>query len=108
MDGRAFCNDPDVFLLRDSNIKTTFEQRKLLAKINKIFGNLLFMSDNIGEYNETQKAVYMDTLDGAKKKVVSAEYKTNEIIEINYIENDVPHNLSFNINTGEIVDGSID
>lgn len=108
LDGRAFCNDPDVFLLRDSNIKTTFEQRKLLAKINKIFGNLLFMSDNIGEYNETQKAVYMDTLDGAKKKVVSAEYKTNEIIGINYIENDVPHNLSFNINTGEIVDGSID
>ena len=108
LDGRAFCNDPDVFLLRDSNIKTTFEQRKLLAKINKIFGNLLFMSDNIGEYNEAQKAVYMDTLDGAKKKVVSAEYKTNEIIEINYIENDVPHNLSFNINTGEIVDGSID
>ena len=33
LNGRAWMNDPDVFLLRDTNIKTTFEQRKLQSKI---------------------------------------------------------------------------
>ncbi len=108
LDGRAFCNDPDVFLLRDSNIKTTMEQRKLLAKLNKIFGNLLFMSDNISEYNEQQKAVYEDTLNGAKKQVISAEYTSSEVIAIKYIENDKEYSLSFNVNNGSIIEGSID
>lgn len=108
LDGRAFCNDPDVFLLRDTNIKTTFEQRKLLAKLNKIFGNLLFMSDNIGDYNEAQTAVFKDTLDGAKKKVISAEYTAQDIIQIKYLENEKEYNLTFNIDTGAILSGSID
>ena len=108
LDGRAFCNDPDVFLLRDTNIKTSFAQRKLLAKLNKVFGNLLFMSDNIGDYNEDQMNVFKDTLDGAKKQVISSEYKTAELIEIKYIENEKEYELTFNINTGEIVSGSID
>ena len=92
----------------DSNIKTTFEQRKLLAKLNKIFGNLLFMSDNIGDYNEEQLKVFKDTLDGAKKQVINAEYKTTDLIEIKYLENETEHHLTFNINTGAIADGSID
>lgn len=54
LNGRAWMNDPDVFLLRDKNVKTDFEQRKLLAKINSVFGNQLFISDNIDEYNHTQ------------------------------------------------------
>ena len=61
LDGRAWMNDPDVFLLRDKNIKTDFEQRRLLAKINSVFGSLLFISDNIDEYSNTQLAVLKDT-----------------------------------------------
>ncbi len=80
----------------------------MLAKLNKVFGNLLFMSDNIGDYNEDQMNVFKDTLDGAKKQVISSEYKTAELIEIKYIENEKEYELTFNINTGEIVSGSID
>ena len=40
LDGRAWLNDPDVFLLRDSNIKMTFEQRKLLAQINGVIAEI--------------------------------------------------------------------
>ncbi|MDE5963802.1 MAG: alpha-galactosidase, partial [Eubacterium sp.] len=61
LDGRAWMNDPDVFLLRDKNIKTDFEQRKLLAKINSVFGSLLFISDNIDEYNNAQLKVLNET-----------------------------------------------
>lgn len=47
LDGRAFLNDPDVFLLRDNNIKMPFSQRKLIAKTASLFGNLLFVSDDV-------------------------------------------------------------
>lgn len=108
LDGRAFCNDPDVFLLRDSNIKTTMEQRKLLAKINKIFGNLLFVSDNINEYNEAQKAVFADTMSADKKKVLSASYTAPDVIAVEYEENDAIHKVTFNVDNGTIIEGSID
>lgn len=107
LDGRAFCNDPDVFLLRESNIKMTLEQRTLLTKINKIFGNLLFISDNIADYNEKQLELFENAMDGAKKQVVSAEFQSNDIIKIEYIENDKNYQVTFNVNTGEILDGSI-
>lgn len=108
LDGRAFCNDPDVFLLRDNNnIKTTMEQRTLLAKINKIFGGLLFTSDNIGEYNQEQLAVFDDTMDHCTKSVISAEFVSPNIIQIKYIENEILHDVTFNINTGEITNGEI-
>src|SRR5699024_6918480 len=47
LDGRAFMNDPDVFLLRNTNMKMNLEKRELLAKINSLFGSLLFISDNV-------------------------------------------------------------
>ncbi|MEG2721066.1 MAG: alpha-galactosidase, partial [Oscillospiraceae bacterium] len=49
---RAFLCDPDVFLIRDYNVKFTFEQRKLLAKFIKIFGGVIFTSDDVNRYNK--------------------------------------------------------
>lgn len=57
LDGRAFWNDPDVYLLRDDNIKLNWKQRFLLAQINGLFGSLLFTSDNVGTYDEEKRAV---------------------------------------------------
>lgn len=104
LDGRAWQNDPDVFLLRDSNIKMNFEQRKLLAKVNGIFGNLLFISDNVSEYTQPQKNVLNDTF--AEKDIIikSAEFSKPDIMEIKYAENGENKNLRFNIRTGEYDD----
>lgn len=74
LDGRAFCNDPDVFLLRDYNMQLNMTQRKIIAKVNKIFGNLLFISDNVDRYDAEQMAVFQDTLKTSDTKVLSAEY----------------------------------
>lgn len=52
LNGRAFWNDPDVYLLRDDNIKLSPKQRLLLAQINGLFGGLLFTSDDIGQYDQ--------------------------------------------------------
>ncbi len=58
LDGRAFRNDPDVFLLRDDNIRLSPEQRRLLATVNALFGGVLFTSDNIARYDVEKRALY--------------------------------------------------
>lgn len=100
LDNRAFLNDPDVFLLRDNNINLSFEQRKLLAKINSIFGKLLFVSDNVNDYSREQMSVFLDTIRKKDVKIISAEYIEKDIINIEYICNGEKTQLRFNSETG--------
>ena len=66
LNGRAFWNDPDVFLLRDDNIELTWEQRETLARLNAMFGGVKFTSDDVSGYKERQQAVL--------KQVLAAKY----------------------------------
>ena len=50
-----FLNDPDVFLLRDDNIKLSDEQKRALLTINSLFGSVLMTSDNIATYDDDKK-----------------------------------------------------
>jgi len=59
LDGRAFVNDPDVFLLRRDNIKLTPAEQETLLAVNALFGNLLFTSDNIKLYGEAEMIRFM-------------------------------------------------
>lgn len=104
LDGRAWLNDPDVFLLRDTNIKTTFEQRKLLAKLNSIFGNLLFISDDVAQYNGKQLTALLEAFDKKQYTVSRAEFVDKNIMEIDYSENGEAAHLKFNTATGERLD----
>ena len=54
LDGRAFLNDPDVFLLRKYNNTLTEEQKKCLAEINALMGSVLFTSDNFFDYESAE------------------------------------------------------
>lgn len=101
LDGRAWMNDPDVFLLRDKNVKTDFEQRKLLAKINSTFGSLLFNSDNIDEYNSAQLKVLNETFAQKDIKIKRAEFVHTDIMEAEYTENAMDCKLKFNAMTGK-------
>lgn len=102
LDGRAWMNDPDVFLLRDKNVKTDFEQRKLLARINSVFGSLLFISDNIDEYNSAQLKVLNETFTQKDIKIHRAEFVQKDIIDAEYTENGVDYQLQFNVMSGEL------
>lgn len=73
LNGRAFLNDPDVFLLRRTNIKFTVEQQKLLAKFIKLFGSVLFMSDNIADYDSDQLETFKDVLTDDAKSLQSTK-----------------------------------
>ncbi len=54
LSGRAFINDPDVFILRDEGNTMTRDQRKALAQINALCGGVLFTSDDMSTYGEWQ------------------------------------------------------
>ena len=112
LNGRIFANDPDVFFLRDDGMKPaeyTWGQKKLLARINNMFGSVLFVSDNAGEYNDDKVEVLHNSFKKFEGKVLSAEYVTNkasgeEFIAIVYQENDEKRCLMYNTLTGKNTD----
>ncbi|MFW5780598.1 MAG: glycoside hydrolase family 36 protein [Bacillota bacterium] len=114
LDGRAFVNDPDVFFLRENDLthkdplfvkrgklKFTWEQKKLLAKINNMCGNVLFVSDNIGDYNNEQLEVLKEMFEPSKLIVLDAEYISSDDIVITYMDKKEMYKLHLNIATGE-------
>ncbi|MEM6724039.1 MAG: glycoside hydrolase family 36 protein, partial [Bacteroidota bacterium] len=54
LDGRAFMNDPDVFILRKQKHKLPYELQHTIALINAISGSLVFTSDFAGDYDPEQ------------------------------------------------------
>lgn len=51
MSHRGFLNDPDVFILRKEKNKLTFLEKYSLLLANVLFGDLIFTSDNIDNYD---------------------------------------------------------
>ena len=101
LNGRAFLCDPDVFLLRRDNIQFNFEQQKTLAKFIKLFGGVLFMSDDISQYNEEQLEVFRDVMSDDDIQINNV-IEDNNRVYIDYTQNDEPHILAFDIKTGKI------
>jgi hypothetical protein len=52
LDGRAFWNDTDVYILREESNSLSLAQRHSLFLANMIFGNVLFTSDDIANYSD--------------------------------------------------------
>lgn len=100
LDGRAFLNDPDVFLLRDNNIKMTLEQRKIIAKVNSLCGNLLFVSDDVSTYSPEQRKIFTDVVTSQKAQIINAEFVSDKAIKIDYLLNGAESSLTFNLGTG--------
>ena len=80
LNGRAFINDPDVFMLRSTDTSLTPDQRRCLAEINALCGGVLFTSDDMGEYGEEQKALLEDMMTMKEASVLAAEIVGNELI----------------------------
>ena len=116
LNGRIFANDPDVFFLRDGGVTPvdyTWEQKELLAKINNMFGSVLFVSDSAGEYDEEKTELLIKSFKKFEGKVISAEYITNkengeEFIAIEYQENGENKCLTYNTITGKYTDSLVE
>ena len=74
LDGRAFLNDPDVFLLRPCNNSLTDAQKKCLAEVNALMGSVLFTSDNFYDYTEKETKELSKIMKIRDAEIISAEF----------------------------------
>ncbi|MDR2046380.1 MAG: alpha-galactosidase [Clostridiales bacterium] len=103
LNGRAFLNDPDVFLLRSYNIRLSFEQRKLIARLIKMTGGVLFTSDDVNRYNDEQKEFLKYMFSDAEIIVNGVGFSKN-IYTVDYTENGEKKILKFNLKNGKIIE----
>ena len=104
LDGRAFLNDPDVFLLRDDNMHMNFEQRCIIATVNKLFGSVLFTSDNVGDYREEQMDKLLEVFKKDDIEIIRAEFlrENRRVLDIDYTINGEFKNFRFNLQYGTL------
>jgi alpha-galactosidase len=55
---RAWISDPDVFFLRDTDLRLTEQQKTMLSQVNALLGGVLLTSDDPGAYSEAQRRQY--------------------------------------------------
>ena len=105
MNNHLFGNDPDVFLLRDDNIKLSKSQREALSKLNALFGSLLFTSDNIATYDEEKKAIFDQVLNIFYNAHNRRYITKGNLIHITYELYGQKKELIYNIQKGVFVNG---
>ena len=77
LDGRAFLNDPDVFLLRSEGTSMTAEQRTCLAEVCALTGSVLFTSDDPSQYGNGQRSVLSRMMKLKNAEILSVDYRSN-------------------------------
>ncbi len=103
LNGRAWMNDPDVFFLRKNNLKFTNEQKYLLGRINNLCGNVLFVSDNAGDYDKPARELLKVFFEKTDEKIISVEYVNESVIKVVTEKNGNIMTLIFDIDKGEIL-----
>ena len=98
--GRLFGNDPDVFLLRDDNIKLSEKQRKALITLNSLFGSVLMTSDNLGEYDEEKRKLLSDALTLFYNAQVTGYSRKGDAIEITYTVDEKAQTIKYDTKRG--------
>lgn len=95
LNGRAYGSDPDVFFLREENCKLTAEQKRTLATVNALLGNVFLTSDMPSRYTQAQRDEYrhLRTLfEHAAQVQAEAE---NGRLSIRYLLDGIPQKLCF-------------
>lgn len=107
LNNRMFALDPDVFYLRDygaTKLKFSNNQKELLAKINNMCGSVLFVSDNINDYDDDKKEKLKKYFKKFNGKILNAEYIYEDEISIIYKSDDKTKRLKFIINDGSFIE----
>ena len=58
LNGRAYLSDPDVFFLRDDNLRLNARQKNQLAVLDAVIGGVFLHSDDMSKYSEEAKQQY--------------------------------------------------
>lgn len=97
LDGRAFLNDPDVFLLREDNIKLTLTEKKLLTFVNDLFGSLIFTSDDVSKYDDIQSEQCHYIMKGKQQCVHHIKEVKKDLIIVDFEENSIDYYAVINM-----------
>ena len=84
LNGRAFLSDPDVFFLRENNLKLTEEQKLTVATVNALFGGVYFCSDNMGRYDLEKRALYRRLLETRGAEGIRVDADTPGLVSVTY------------------------
>jgi len=82
LNGRAFGNDPDVFFLRESNLKLKPAEKRVLSEINALLGDVWLTSDDMAEYGDKQRARYRELRE--LREADDIRVSADEEIQISY------------------------
>jgi alpha-galactosidase len=74
LNGAPFVNDPDVFMLREKMQRLTRQEQYSLLLANLLFGDLIFNSDNIQDYDEETMILYKSIFPLVRKKEIHVEH----------------------------------
>ncbi len=84
LNGRAFHNDPDVFILREDKNKLSQTQQNTLLLVNRLLGNLLFTSDYVGDYSTEQWCEFEEAFLVGKAKDIQVTQIQDETFLIHF------------------------
>lgn len=97
---RAFVNDPDVFFVRNDNLRFTPTQKESLAAIAAMTGGVRLISDNAGAFTDDQKALLAKTFQSPCAKILRAEYVAKDLMEITYRKEEGTGIMRLDLRTG--------
>lgn len=91
LNGRAYLSDPDVFFLRDENIKLSPQQKDKLARVNALLGGVLLTSDDPAKYAPAAREQYRALLNLRRAENVRVDSTGG--LAVTYILDGVEHRL---------------
>ena len=94
LNGRAFHNDPGMFVLREKEQKLTLPQQQTLLIINVLLGNLLFTADDLSQYSPEQTAELEGALMWRGSRILAVREPETDVYAI-YFEQEKEHYTAF-------------
>jgi alpha-galactosidase len=96
LNGRFFWNDPDVFMLRKKKQMLNANEQYSLLLVNLLFGDLLFTSDYIGDYDEATMRLYKSIFPLFKRKEIRVE-QGNDFYKVSFRVNEQYYTALINL-----------
>lgn len=87
--------------MREVNLKYTDSEKRLVAEVNKTFGRLLFISDNVGEFSQKQLDFLNEIYTKSEAVVTHVDYRGNNTAKVYFTENGKSGVWTINWLTGE-------
>ena len=103
LNGALFGCDPDVFLLRDENLRLSPARRKALVTLNALFGRLLMTSDNIADYDYEKLETLSRALTLFRGANVTGYQRDGNLIRVSYSQNGQETEIRYDTRKGVLI-----